>query len=227
MPSVNDGATMQRFYAVTKYALISLTLLCCDEELPPRGDPDNLITSKLVAQYNGAPNNTSILSNGYDFYVTIKNNYDETLQGYGLFGGGLEIIWEENPNYRKTVHFDKSMIMDTRRYKYDPVENIVTMDPGDELTFFYRWDFVTDDGDTLPWKHFTMTRDDQCPIFRWIPHAKYPSGFTFPRWYSKNTFQIRASIKVFREFSVSYAPSVRQEIEYETFRKQFCGSFGG
>lgn len=215
---------MQRFYAVMKYVLIGFTLLCCDEDLPPRGDPDNLVSCSIEAYYAGAPNDETVLNNVYRFYVTLRNNYDETLQGYGLFTGSLDIIWEKDPSCRKTVRFDKSMIVDNRRYVYDADQNILTLDPRHDITFFFEWDWTIDNGDTLPWKHFDMVRDNDCPKYWWArgDHRKWPSGYTLPRWSSKNTFQIRANLKVFREFSVSYAPPLRQEIEYENFRKQFC-----
>src|SRR5512140_536865 len=95
---------------IAKYVLISFTFLCCDEALPPRDDPQNPLSCTVGVEYTGAPdgNDAHPQQNSLLIYITLKNNYDDVIQGYGIFGGGLEIAWADSPELKRTIHLDKS-----------------------------------------------------------------------------------------------------------------------
>lgn len=209
--------------SVLTYGVICSMVLSCDEQLPPTGNPENLLTATSEASYTGAPGVESPpgAENAYVIEVHVKNMYDETLQGYVVFGGSIEIVWERDPKYRKTVTFTKSMILDNRSYKYDPNSNLATMDPGGDITFYYAWNWITDSGDTLT-KLFDIQLDRECanPVLNLRGKAKW---YVYPRGFSKEIFIINARVKVFREFAAITTPRLRQLVEYETYPKSDCG----
>jgi hypothetical protein len=176
--------------------------------------------------YNGAPNPAKgfPLRNSVVILITLKNNYyDETVQGYGDFTGKLEIIWPSLPQYRKSVTLNPSMLTETRRYKYDAQTNIVTMDPGDQVSFYYEWDWKLDGGDTLT-NFFPMNVDDDC--IRWEYNKRgLRSYYWFPRRVSQQTIGINAQIKLFKELATVYAKPQVYGFLYETLPEVLCERF--
>jgi hypothetical protein len=212
-----------KIIAIAKYVLSSFTFFCCDEELPPRNNPQNLLQCTMQVVYNGAPNPKRgfPLKNAILILITLKSNYyDETIQGHGDFTGKLEIIWPSSPQRRKTVTLDKSLLTDNRRYKYDAETNIVTMDPGDEASFYYEWDWKLDGGDTLT-NFFPMNVDDDCVRYEYDKRG-HPIYYWYPRRVSEQSIIVKGQIRLFKELATVYAESRVYWFLYETLPEELC-----
>lgn len=201
---------------------MSFALFCCDEELPPRNDPQNLLQCTLQIGYDGAPNPRSGYPqrNSMRILITLKSYYyDETIQGHGDFTGKLEIAWADSPQCKKTVQLDKSNLVDPRRYNAEG--NIFTLDPGTETSFFYEWNWSLDGGGYMP-EHFPMKADENC--FRWEYDKKgRPLYYWHPRQVSQQSIIVKGQIKLFKELAIVYAEPTQAWFEYETYPKGMCG----
>jgi hypothetical protein len=213
----------KKFGAIVKYVLISFTLFCCDEQLPPRDDPQNLLQCTLQIAYDGAPNPRSGYPqrNSVLIFITLKSNYyDETIQGHGDFTGKLEIAWADSPQYRKTVTLNPSLLTENRRYKFDSQTNIVTMDPGDQVSFYYEWNWNLDGGGYLT-EHFPMKVDEHCIRWEYDKRGR-PIYYWYPRRVSQQSIVVNGQIKLFKELANIYAKPSRAWFEYETLSKEMC-----
>ncbi|MBI2427798.1 MAG: hypothetical protein HYV29_03210 [Ignavibacteriales bacterium] len=158
------------------------------------------------------------------FTILVRNTYDETLNGFGDFKGLIEITWARNPLYKKTIPFDKSTLTENRRYKYDGANNILTMDPSDEMSFRFRWRYDTNDSlriDSL----FELHVDPACYKIVSVKRGKrFANIFWNPRKFAKEIFYISGYIKPFSNLAAVVIPRQSVMIEYETFSKSDCQS---
>ncbi len=131
----------------------------CDESLPPRNDPTNLFSARISGHYV-----YSKLFNGIVVNLTIVNEFDETFQEDALLDGSIRIVWERKPLLQKNLTFrDLSL---TYAKNYDRRRGILTIDPGDSITFVYLWDLKTDQGVFIPADGFSYEEYMRCEPLR-------------------------------------------------------------
>ena len=183
------------------YLNITLSLFFlwgCAESLPPRSDPANLFTVSITTEYN-IVNNFGWL----DVFVTLKSNYDETLQDVALLDGTLMIDWTQDPALRgnivprRTAHFEPAQIVSAK--KYDSFTRMLTIDPGDSIRLRYRWNFKTDDSTDL-YKQFKYQPDKSCLI-----GGGGESAPQYRRFSANQPFQISAQVKIFDRSAMVYS----------------------
>ncbi len=128
---------------VAAAGLIVNILSGCDESLPPRNDPDELFAARISGHYIYSATN-----NGVGVTLSIVNTFDETFQETAVLDGYVRFTWQRNPALRKTVSIQGLQLTYARNY--DRRTGLLTIDPGDSVTFFYFWDMTSDDGVFLP-----------------------------------------------------------------------------
>lgn len=220
------GALLDRSNVLTAVGLIlALVSLRCDEQLPAHIDPVIPFRATMDAIYFGAPDTGwAGTENAINFYYSIRypvNAYNETFQGPAELSADLEIIWAESSTHIKTIHLDKYALIEIRRTKYDPGTNILTMDPGNEMTFFYSWHFVDDRGDSLL-NLFPKHIDSTCFHWDtvWVQKDSFYLQKLYPRKFSNVSFIVNSKAKLFRQFSTYYAPQSKFFIQFETWPKR-------
>jgi len=123
--------------------------------LPPYKDPSTVLTAKVVGIYS-----FNITTNSVSLFVTIKNSFDETLQGKVVFDGQLEIIPLRNPSYRRSFSLSDANLAYARNY--NSAAKMLTIDPGDSIQFRVSWDFIADNGLDLRTAFFRNFSDATC-----------------------------------------------------------------
>lgn len=170
----------------------------CGESLPPRSDPANLFAISIATQYN-IVNDFGML----DVLITLKSNYEETLQDVALLDGTLMIDWTIAPELRgnivprRTAHIEPSQIVHAK--KYDSFTRILTIDPGDSIILRYRWNFKMDDSTNL-YKQFRYQSDMGC-----IVRATGEGGPEYRRFSANQSFLISAQVKIFGRSATVYS----------------------
>ena len=170
----------------------------CAESLPPRSDPVNLFGISITTEYN-IVNNFGML----DVFITLKSNYEETLQDVALLDGTIMIDWTIAPELRgnivprRTVHIEPSQIVHAR--KFDNFTRMLTIDPGDSIVLRYRWNFKMDDSTDL-YKQLKYQADKGCVL------SAGGDGPPQYRRYSPNQpFLISAQVKIFGRSATVYS----------------------
>jgi hypothetical protein len=128
----------------------------CDETLPQRVEPAKVFTASARGMYI-----YRITANGAGVVLKIVNTYDETLQEKLSLDGSVDIQWNRSPDYWASIPIKNFTL--TYSGVYDSQTGIVTLDPGDSLTFFYLWNFTTNNGVFIPGM-FEYIIDETCPI---------------------------------------------------------------
>ena len=129
----------------------------CESEVPPYNDPSTVFAAKAYGFYS-----YGVTTNSLSIFVTIKNSFDETLQGKAVFGGQLEIIPLRNPSYRRSFSLSDANLNYARNY--NSTSKILTIDPGDSVQFRVTWDFVADNGVDLRNTFFRYFPDTSCSL---------------------------------------------------------------
>ncbi|HEY4612967.1 MAG TPA: hypothetical protein VII11_08305, partial [Bacteroidota bacterium] len=128
----------------------------CDESLPPYSEPEMFLTGSISGQYI-----LTATDNSMKVYFSIKNIFDETLQGQAVMRGTMEIVSMRNPNVHKTYALSISNVSNPGRY--DPATGILTFDPGDSVVYLASWNFIADDqGADLRTSYFRYVSDPVC-----------------------------------------------------------------
>lgn len=204
--------------------LVILSFPQCDEQLPPRSDPQNLLQARVEVYYGGAVDTLyGPFQNAIWLDVIVRNNYEETLDGIVQYDGALDVVWHGDRDYHKTVALNATNLVEPRVYKYDRATRRLTMDPGDELRFSYIWEFVDDQGIDLV-KKFDMRHDNYCAQIRFVAGLirSYHAIVTLPRFFSPESIAVQAHLKLFQELATSYSKPISYAFEYETFQKGKC-----
>ena len=136
-------------------ALVSLSSGPCDESLPPYQEPNRLLTGTISCAYvlSGADNSLKV-------YLTIKNVFDETLQGPAQMRGRIEIASERDPAVTRTASITSANIMSAPGY--NALTGQLTIDPGETIRLGYSWDFADDRGNDLRKSFFKYVQDPTC-----------------------------------------------------------------
>ncbi|MFA6455563.1 MAG: hypothetical protein WCW40_01985 [Bacteroidota bacterium] len=218
---------MKQFFIIVG---CSFFILSCNESFPLRNDPVLPLTGTVdVTNMSLFAPNGPLYQPDIVFLATVKNMYDETLQGLGDFKGVVEVVWERDTTFRKTFYLNKSSLTENRRYKYDASTNVLTMDPNDQIQFIYRWDYRTDDGRRLD-SAFVLVLDEVCYAVTYISGMGRKGTkirYWRPRQYTYERFIISGYIKAFKDLAAIQIPPHGITILYETFKKDACRSFPG
>ena len=129
--------------------LLALSVSSCEELLPPRDDPQDLLTATVTAQSGlfafvdtstaqhlrwgqWSPDVFFIESIG--FVLAITNHYDEVLQGPPYLKGKMEV--QVSPTRRGTFEFEGGVYWPPTLIQGD----MLTLEPGDTLYLQVAWD---------------------------------------------------------------------------------------
>ena len=138
-------------------ALFAVCFVACSESLPPLKDPGSIFTASVSARYV-----LNIQDNSVVISVSIKSNYDETLQEKADILGSVNVIYRRDPEFARTMLIG---VADLRTSgKYNPATGVLTVNPGDVLRFDVVWDFRDDDGVYVPDSLFQYYEDPECPF---------------------------------------------------------------
>ena len=218
--------------SVGSYVLMLPLLMCCDEELPLRSDPQNLLEVTIEASYAGAVDVTyGPYENVVWIYVYVMNNYTESFADVAELSGELEITWQGDKEYRKTLKLDQYHIVSLN---YSHYTGRLLLDPKRAVIFACQWFFDSDNGDTLI-NLFPRSLDTSC--IELVHHydslriARGVSGqyteATHPRWVSEQTITITGRAKLYKALASSVVPTTRFVFTYESFRKNHCQQYPG
>ena len=206
-------------------ALVVFISNACNEHLPSRNSPVNVLEGYIEVENISLYSDDGYLINPeMRFILHARNTYDETFNGFGEFKGSIEIEWERNQAIKKTILFDRTLLTENRPYKYDGATNTLTMDPGDDVSFFYRWKFDSDVRTRID-SLFELKTDGSCyKIVRVKRGKRFANIFWNPRKFSREIFYVSGYIKPFKDLAAVVIPRQPMIIEYETFFKGKCQS---
>ena len=135
--------------------VVSVTINSCDENLPPYRDPSDLMEGKIEGQYV-----LTISDNSVKVFVTIRNVFDETLEGHAPLEGAIEIESLRDPRLRKSVPLRVANMISV--HGYNSSLGLLTIDPGDSIRLGYSWNLIADNGTDLRSQFFRYTPDATC-----------------------------------------------------------------
>jgi hypothetical protein len=127
----------------------------CDESLPPYNEPQRLFAASIEGAYA-----LTIKDNSMKLYVTVKNIFDETLQGRSVIQGAIEIASARDPSIKKTFSITAANIMSARGY--NRAAGLLTIDAGESVRLGTSWDLVDDNGRDLRTSFFRYVSDPSC-----------------------------------------------------------------
>ena len=199
--------------------LLVAVSLTCEEALPPFEDPSNPIRAGVLrTRYV-----LVVDDNSMEIMLTIRHQYDETLEGVTNLDGSVTITSARLPSIHKTINFNYTSL--TAAQRYDSSTKTLRFDPGDTLIFRMRWDFVDDAGDSLRNTFFRYNADPNCKyrciaeeeillltanlrLFDNVPSAAYgPEQVSF--CYVTDWVDGRVCTPINTAFPCSYSPAVK------------------
>lgn len=187
----------------------------CSEELPPRDNPTNAVTARVIPTY--------VTGNQVDFEVRLKNEYDETLYGLSSYAGTIELVVEGLPNSQATIHLTRNDMV--KGPKLDPENGKIYLDPGQEAIYQCHWNFILDNGDSL-YKKIELLRDQDCIVY--VHHQGLGPGkgsytsITYPRQYANLALTVRGQVKLYSDLAASLVVPITYQFQYQTYPKFQC-----
>ncbi len=143
------------FHWHSSFVVAFLMLSSCEGELPEYADPGKLFSSSAAFSYRLTTQQNDLVIN-----VTVKNIYDETLDGIAEMKGSVAIILSRLPEHRRTFDLTAAQLISAK--SYNRTTRRLTIDPEDEIVFQVIWDFVDDNGVNLPQDVFRLAPDASC-----------------------------------------------------------------
>ncbi len=175
---MHSTATHHKLLAVG-YSATAL-LICfvgCDDPLPAYAPPDKVLENSFYSadtfmiEYYEAydditlPGRPKVSYSGYgpfrftpeyQFLFSVKNVYEETVQGQLSTNGLLEVWLPSHPTVKKSIPVTNSHVMATPRYSI--ATRIVTLEPGGNIVYSIPWRFDFDNG---KWLHQLASATDR------------------------------------------------------------------
>jgi hypothetical protein len=140
---------------ITSLIILIMFIGSCDESLPPYRAPAGVFEGQLSGSYV-----LSMKENSLKVHFTVKNVFDETIQGPEELTGSILIVAARSPDIKKTFLLTGANIIEA------PGSNraggTLLIDPGGSLRFVVSWDFVDDQGRDLREVFFRYTEDPSC-----------------------------------------------------------------
>lgn len=196
--------------------LISTALFCiagCEDLLPEYQLPVNVFTSssrvdtftvqyyeteKWFVELNGPLIDYNRYVSQYGFYYSVINRSDETIETNADLNGSIELWQDSNPKNRRTLTISQSDIYSTE--VYNPVTNMITIDPGKALVVRKFWDYKMDDNHWIHQSGLTVTGETSLPFLMEL-HYYEPTLFhvrsylafnkTMPAVFGDTTFVLK------------------------------------
>ena len=148
--------------------LLPLTFLftgiICQEDLPPYEDPRTILQGTVEGSYFFTQTQNSI-----QVRLTIRNGYDETLEGKALLTGSGTVTLLKDTSIHRTIAWTEGAMVGSPRY--DPATRILTLDPGEEIQFVHTWNYLDDSGNDVRQSVFVYRPDAGCSL-RVISHPE-------------------------------------------------------
>jgi hypothetical protein len=140
--------------------LSTLFLSTCKEALPEYHRPAIVLSAHLTPNYS-----LTATENTLHFFITVKNIYDETLEGFLSVKGQVQFISRADPSIIKTFEVTRSNIATASWHFLKTGE--VSFDPGGTAVFDVAWDLtqrpLTDDsGRDLTTGLLGLRTDPEC-----------------------------------------------------------------
>lgn len=186
--------------------LFGVLIAGCNENLPSRENVMDLVSMKIHSKYYVVPNSELNGDAGkLQFFVSMKNNMDETLEDIARLDGTMAITWippigeEGNYTNTRTVPLTSSNLFYSKNY--NPVTRKLILEPNDSVVLSFIWNLKTDDSTNL-FLHMTEVTEPSCIVYR----DGSPPGNR--RFTSRQKFTVAASVKIFDRLVVLHAQPV-------------------
>ena len=177
----------------------------CSETLPPRENLSDQITARLSSKYYVVPNSTVSGDAGMlQFFITLKNELDETLEDVARFNGTMDVTWlppkDNAPHITLTRSFTLTSDNIIRSTPYDPVTRRLTLPPGDSITLRVVRNMKTNDSSYLL-MYMNTASDSSCMVY-------HQGGVWNRRITGRQRFLVTASVRMFDRLAVLRPVSV-------------------
>lgn len=133
----------------------AVLLFSCEENLPPYEDPRDLLASSVDAIYM-----IDDSTNAMNVVVTVRNRYDEQMEGTLNLEGRITITSARDNIVRRQIEINPSMIR--LAPGYNPVTGRLVLNPNQVVRIEFRWNFVDDTGFDLSTGYFVLRGDPTC-----------------------------------------------------------------
>jgi hypothetical protein len=152
-------------------AVVSLFLSTCKESLPAYQTPTLLFEGSFQPVYALTPK-----ENALHLLFWVRNTFDETLEGNGVFNGEVQLVLLRDPTVTKTLSLSGANII--RAKAYNPNTGTLRIDPSDTVVFDVTWDLsqrplLNDNGQDMISRFLNLQPDPGC-AFR---HKSEPEDF--------------------------------------------------
>jgi hypothetical protein len=146
---------VQLISLATRAVILTLALGSCNESLPPYAAPAGVFEGQLQGSYV-----LSMKENSFKVYFTIKNVFDETIQGPEELTGSILIVSARSPDIKKTFLLTGANIIEASGS--NRAGGTLLIDPGGSIRFGVSWNFVDDEDRDLREGFFRFTEDPSC-----------------------------------------------------------------
>lgn len=175
----------------------------CNETLPARDDLNGLVTTSLTMASHREASGQNYLR----FFLTVKNNTDETIEEKVISRGTIQIQWippvdGDSPGVdpKRTIIISSQNIFRAPS-GYDAGTGILKLPSRDSIVYYVSWNMRSNDSTYLP-NYWSVIQDNQCLVL-------YSNGFISPRRVSaRQRFIVSASVKLFDRLAILYASPV-------------------
>lgn len=157
LAAYTEFAPMSALMTHRKIALAGVValFLSCEENLPPYEDPGDVFSASVDALYI-----LSVDENVLNVVLTVRNTFDEPLDGTLSLQGSITITTVRDNVLRKTFEIIPSMI--TVVPSYNPQTRRLVLNPNQSMRIEARWNFVDDQGMDLVEEFLVFRGDPTC-----------------------------------------------------------------
>jgi hypothetical protein len=170
-------------------------LVSCDESLPPRQDPSDLLNSQVSQYYLFTADSNCVIVN-----LVVVNKFDETLSDRMALEGAIVMTSNRDSSVHKTLRLDASCL---KRGMYDPLKGTLTIDPGDTVLIQATWNFTDDAGKSLGGDNFFEYNVDPTCKQRLVSNPEF--------------FTIDAKAKLFSKLGYVQSRIIFQIMQFDHF----------
>jgi len=143
-----------RFHWVHLACVTVVFSISCDEALPPRTNPSNLIVVTLQPSYVYSQFENDVIIN-----LTAINKFDETMSDRIGIAGTIVVTSDRDTSVHKTYQLSSTNLV---HGNFNAFTGTLTIDPGDSVVLQVRWNFTDDSGNSLISSFFHYSVDRAC-----------------------------------------------------------------
>lgn len=141
-PAIRLNSFKSVVRAITLLGLSAILYTSCDEKMPTRENPENLLRiTSFVAQQGIAKSGRFKVA----MRVTIQNFYEETMEDTVSLEGEFYCWWKNKPNIGKHYEPGNGAIKPENKLR----NGILKLDPGESVFVDYYWYFYTDNDEDI------------------------------------------------------------------------------